>query len=83
MFRSNKPWPLHLNIDVHGKFYRYTPRSDLCITLNGFPVFLLEVTSNSNSADWRRMLLQAACLVRLGNVTQNPIPELPCQGSIH
>ena len=34
---------------------------------NDFPLLLLEVTSNSSEADKDRMLLQASCLVRLGN----------------
>ena len=34
---------------------------------NGFPLLLLEVTFDSSEADRNRMLLQASCLVRLGN----------------
>ncbi|KAH9034851.1 kinase-like domain-containing protein [Lactarius pseudohatsudake] len=67
MFRSNKPWPLNLCVSVHDKPYRYTPRSDFSIILNGLPVLLLEVSSDPGRADERRMLLEAACLVRLGN----------------
>ncbi|KAI9430428.1 kinase-like domain-containing protein, partial [Lactarius indigo] len=52
---------------MHNKSYRYTPRSDFSITLNGLLVLLLEVSSDSSGADECRMLLQAACLVRLGN----------------
>ncbi|KAI9446954.1 hypothetical protein BJY52DRAFT_1228556 [Lactarius psammicola] len=39
----------------------------LSIFMNNFPVLILEVESDSNKTDRDRMLLQAACLVRLGN----------------
>jgi hypothetical protein len=34
---------------------------------NGIPLLLLEVSSDSSETDKDRMLLQASCLVRLGN----------------
>ena len=37
------------------------------MVVNDFPVILLEVISNAQEADKIRMLLQASCLVRLGN----------------
>lgn len=49
------------------KLYQYTPRSDVSLVVNDFPVLLLEVTSDPSKTDMHRMLLQAACLVRLGN----------------
>lgn len=49
----------------------YTPRSDFCIVLRDFPILLLEVNSDKQCADSRRMLLQAASLYRLANVLIN------------
>jgi hypothetical protein len=67
MFPSNKSWPLPLIVDLEDVLYYYTPRSDVCVIMNDVPVLLIEVNSSSVSADARRMLLQAAAAVRLGN----------------
>ena len=64
---SNKPWPFHVALSVNGKLYWYWPRSDFSIFLKNFPDLIIEVTSDKGLADKHRMLLQAACLVRLGN----------------
>ena len=41
--------------------------------MNGFPVLILEMCSSTQQEDERRMKLQAACLVRLGNaLMQSP-----------
>ena len=67
MFPSNKNWPLPLIVELEGLSYYYTPRSDACVIINDVPVLLIEVNSSAASADARRMLLQAAAAVRLGN----------------
>ncbi|KAI9435864.1 hypothetical protein H4582DRAFT_2059329 [Lactarius indigo] len=47
---------------------QYTPRSDFFMSIGGFPHVLLEICSDKvKKRDRRRMLLQASCLVRLGN----------------
>jgi len=58
-----------LLISVNGapELYQYTPRSDFCIVVKDLPVLLLEVTSDKDRVDERRMILQASCVVRLGN----------------
>ncbi|KAH9016350.1 hypothetical protein EDB85DRAFT_1898174 [Lactarius pseudohatsudake] len=66
-FVFNKPWPFSLVLDVEGNNHRYTPRSDFSILIGNFPVLLVEVASASDGTDQFRMLLQAACLVRLGS----------------
>jgi hypothetical protein len=52
---------------VHDSPYKYTPKSDASLRINGFLHLILEVISESNESDCCRMLLQAACLTRLGN----------------
>jgi hypothetical protein len=50
-------------------FYQYSPRSDFSISLKGLPILLLEVSSEPHlePSDLRRLLLQAACALRLGH----------------
>jgi hypothetical protein len=42
------------------------------MVVNSLPVLLLEVNSDARGGDRRRMLLQGACLVRLGNSLLKP-----------
>ena len=54
-------------MDVGGETRQYTPRSDISLSLNDFPHLLLEVVSDeAHGWDRYRMLLQAACLAKLG-----------------
>lgn len=69
---SGTAWSLNLVVKVTDgqghSLSAYTPRSDFFITINRLPHLLLEVCSDqSMGRDRRRMLLQASCLVRLGN----------------
>lgn len=65
---SRQSWPIPLVLEVGRKnLHLYTPRSDFSVTMRDFPVLLLEVCSDSQGHDRNRMLLQASCLVRLGN----------------
>ncbi len=43
------------------------PRSNFAIIISDFPVLILEVNSGNSEANRYRMMLQAACLVRMGN----------------
>jgi hypothetical protein len=45
----------------------YTPKSDASLCINKIPHLVLEIISTSAQTDCNRMLLQAACLARLGN----------------
>jgi hypothetical protein len=61
-------WPISLVLQREKHLYQYTPKSDFSIVVKGYPILLLEVSSAPTSeADMRRMQLQVACLVRLGN----------------
>ena len=67
---SDKPWPMGLLISIENdpELYQYTPGSDFCIVVKDLPVLLLEVmNSDRDRVDERRMILQASCVVRLGN----------------
>ena len=70
MLPSNRSWPMGLLISVNGapELYQYTPRSDFCIVMKDLPVLLLEVTSDKDHVDEHCMILQASCVVHLGNV---------------
>ena len=59
--------PFHLVVEVDGEKLQYTPRSDFHMRINDFPHLVLEVNSQQNEGDHFRMLLQAACLSRIGN----------------
>jgi hypothetical protein len=71
-YSSNKAWPFHLLIERGNRLSRYQPHSDFCMVVNSLPVLLLEVNSDARGGDRRRMLLQGACLVRLGNSLLKP-----------
>ena len=66
---SRQPWPIPVVIEAdHRDLYQYTLSSDFSVTMNGFPVLILEVCSDPiNMLNKNRMQLQASCLVRLGN----------------
>lgn len=68
---SDVTWTLILVVvaqDTGGQQFQYSPRSDFSISMGGFPHLLLEVSSDKlKERDKNRMLLQASCLVRLGN----------------
>ncbi|KAI9442137.1 hypothetical protein H4582DRAFT_2054657 [Lactarius indigo] len=64
------PWAFGLAVKTGPTqiLYQYTPRSDALFTIEGFPYILFEVSSDKfRKRDQHRMLLQASCLVRLGN----------------
>ena len=64
---SNKLWETSPIISRQDSLTSYVPRSDFHVALRNFPNLLLEVNSDSNQGDENRMLVQGACLVRLGN----------------
>jgi hypothetical protein len=53
--------------------YKYTPDSDASLRIKGFPHLVLEIISDTSQSDQTRMLLQAACLVRLGNALRKKL----------
>lgn len=63
---SDVPWPFSLVAEIvqDDMLYQYTPCSNFSIIAKDFPYLLLGV---SPKGDVCRMLLQASCLVRLGN----------------
>ena len=64
---SNGSWSFHLIVDVGGEKCQYTPKSDISLFINDLCHLLLEVASDEpHEWDRCRMLLQAACLARLG-----------------
>ncbi|KAH9024719.1 kinase-like domain-containing protein [Lactarius hengduanensis] len=70
----NAPWPFSLAIEglLEDVQYRYTPRSDFSIGIEDFLYLLLSVSSGKPHRGYlHRMLLQASCLVRLGNALLN------------
>jgi hypothetical protein len=64
---SNRSWDFHLFVELPAAKRQYIPRSDASLSINGFPHLVLEIMSRENQSDRNRMLLQAACLARLGN----------------
>ena len=64
---SSGLWNFSLIANVDGNKHQYTPKNDLSLRLNKFPHLILEVISDQAESDRNRMLLQAACLARLGN----------------
>jgi hypothetical protein len=64
---SDALWDLLLIAEIPGDKRKYAPKSDACLHINKFPHLVLEVISDSAESDRNRMLLQAACLARLGN----------------
>ncbi|KAH9163361.1 hypothetical protein EDB89DRAFT_1912738 [Lactarius sanguifluus] len=82
MAQFDVPWSLHLvtTRETDQTLYQYTPRSNFFMSIKGFPHLLREISSDKlKQRDQRRMLLQAACLVRLGNklITENSPLEPP------
>ena len=73
---SNGPWDFLLIVELPGSTRQYTPKSDASLRINKFPHLLLEVISDSGQSDCNRMLLQAACLARLGNALRKD-PKRP------
>ncbi len=65
---SGGSWNVLLVADVVGVKAQYTPKSGASLFLNKFPHLVLEIISNSSELDRIRMLVQAACLARLGNI---------------
>ena len=76
---SSGSWDLILIADVRGRKCHYTPKSNLSLCINDFPHLVLEIISDLETmSDTKQsgrngMLLQAACLARLGNaLRRNP-----------
>jgi hypothetical protein len=69
--RSRGDWPFKLIVKSEQKEYRYTPRSDFHISVDRLVYLLVEVQSEQNQDDRRRMLLRAACAARLGRRSYN------------
>ncbi|KAH9962518.1 hypothetical protein BGW80DRAFT_865225 [Lactifluus volemus] len=68
-FHSDWPFSLIVNansIEREGKHYRHTPRSDFHLSVDRLVSLLVEVQSEKSEGDRYRMLLQAACVARLG-----------------
>ena len=63
---SNTLWDFPLIVELPSLKRQYTPKSDASLRINNFPHLLLEVISDQAQSDCNRMLLQAACLARLG-----------------
>ncbi|KAH9012536.1 hypothetical protein EDB85DRAFT_2158946 [Lactarius pseudohatsudake] len=69
-FQFDVPWPFSLTAEIiqGDTLYQYTPCSSFSISTKRFPFLLLGVSSGtSQTEDVHFMLLQASCLVRLGN----------------
>ena len=66
-------WPFKIIVTVESedKQYRYTPRSNFRISVGGLIYLLVEVQSDNDQYDRYRMLLQAACVARLGRQFYN------------
>ncbi|KAH8982979.1 kinase-like domain-containing protein [Lactarius hatsudake] len=67
---SDVPWPFSLTAEIiqGDTLYQYTPCSSFSISIKRFPFLLFGVSSGtSQTEDVHFMLLQASCLVRLGN----------------
>ena len=64
---SNGSWEFALIPQLPNEKAEYTPRSDALLCINHFPHLILEIVSEGNQSDRVRLLLQAACLARLGN----------------
>jgi len=64
--------PFHLVIQTDSEDLMYTPRSDFHMCIHNIPHLLLEVHSQPNEGDHFRMLLQAACISRIGSWLRAP-----------
>jgi hypothetical protein len=64
---SEVPWPFSLVVEIirDNNQYQYIPSSNFALSVESFPYLLLAVASQKG--DLHRLLLQASCLVRLGN----------------
>ncbi|KAH9026929.1 hypothetical protein EDB83DRAFT_2319700 [Lactarius deliciosus] len=63
-------WTLGLIVEVKGdeSQYKYNPQSNFSMSIRGFLHLIAEVVSDRSSRkDKNCMLLQASCLIRLGN----------------
>ena len=65
---GNWPFKILVSVDSEEKTYRYTPRSDFSVSVDGLMYLLVEVQSDKDQNDRYRMLLQAACVARLGHL---------------
>ena len=63
---SRGDWPFPLIASVQEKKFLYTPRSDFHISVDQLVYLLVEVQSEKDQSDRYRMLLQGACVARLG-----------------
>jgi len=61
------------------EYYSYRPRSDASFLIHRLPFVLVEVESNDDHRDEVRMLIQAACVVRLANEWT----EAPANGNLN
>ena len=68
LLHSGTKWPFPLVVKTSGEKYQYSPMSDFHMRIRGFPHLVLEVISQTAGGDRFRMLLQASCLARLGNM---------------
>ena len=65
---SHGDWPFKLIVSIESpqKKYRYTPQSNFHVSIDQLVYLLVEVQSDKDQSNRYRMLLQAACVVRLG-----------------
>ena len=66
--RSDWPFKLIVSIKSEQTKYHYAPRSDFHFSVVRLIYLLVEVQSDQNEGDRYRMLLQAACVARLGRL---------------
>jgi len=66
---SQSQWPFPLVIVLRGGDDKvtYIPNSNGLLRVNDFPQMIMEIASSSEEDNLHQMLLQAACLARLGN----------------
>ena len=64
---SDGSWSFSLITKLLERKAHYTPRSDALLCTSKFPHLILEIISGDGRSDRYRMLLQAACLARLGS----------------
>ena len=64
--RGDWPFCLTVTVESESKKYRYTPRSDFHVSVDGLVHLMVEVQSDRDEKDRYRMLLQGACAARLG-----------------
>lgn len=69
---SGHSWDFRLMVQLPElKRRKYTPKSDASLRINKVPHLLLEVISDTAHSDCTWMLLQAACVARLGNALRS------------